>query len=60
MRERESRWARAASWRERGESEREHGVERMNFTVNEGRLQGGKGGKARRASLIEVEGSMSG
>ena len=45
--------------RERG-SEREHGEERMNSTVNEGRLQGGEGGQAKRASLEEVEGSMSG
>ena len=36
---RESRWARAAPWRERGGSEREHGVERVDSTVNEGRLQ---------------------
>ena len=45
--------------RERG-SEREHGVERVDSTVNEGRFQGGKGGQARRASLEQVEGSMSG
>ena len=45
--------------RERG-SEREHGEERVDFTVKEGRFQGGKGGHARRASLGEVEGSMSG
>ena len=32
----------------------------MDSTVNEGRFQGGKGGQARRASLEEVEGSMSG
>ena len=31
----------------------------MDSTVNEGRFQGGKGGKARRVSLEEVEGSMS-
>ena len=55
---RESRWARAAPWRERGGSEREHGEERVNSTVNEGRFQGGKGGQERRASLEEVEGSM--
>ena len=60
VRGRESRWARAAPWRERGGSEREHGVERVNSTVNEGRCQGGKGGQARRASLREVEGSMIG
>ena len=46
--------------RERGGSEREHGVERVDSTMNEGRFQGGKGGQARRASLEQVEGSMSG
>ena len=45
--------------RKRGGSEREHGVERADSTVNEGRFQGGKGGQARRASLEQVEGSMS-
>ena len=38
-----------------GGSEREHEVERMDSTVNEGRFQKGKGGQARRASLREVE-----
>ena len=60
MRGRESRWARAAPWREKGGSEREHGVERVNSIVKEGRFQGGKGGQATRASLEQVEGSMSG
>ena len=46
--------------RERGRSEREHGVERVDSTVNEGRFQGGQGGQARKATLGEVEGSMSG
>ena len=41
-------------------SEREHGVGRVDSTVNEGRFQGGQGGQARRASLEQVEGSMSG
>ena len=41
-------------------SEREHGVERVDSTVNEGRFQGGQGGQARRACLEQVEGSMSG
>ena len=41
-------------------SEREHGEEKVDCTVNEGRFQGGKGGKATRASLEQVEGSMSG
>ena len=44
----------------RGGSEREHGEERVDSTVNEGRFQGGKGGQARRASRGEVEGSMNG
>ena len=56
----ESRWARAAPRREKGGSEREHGVERLDSTVKEGRFQGGQGGQARRASLGEVESSMSG
>ena len=43
-----------------GGSEREHGVGRVDSTVNEGRFQGGMGGQARRASLEQVEGSMSG
>ena len=46
--------------RERGGSEQEHGVERVDSTVNEGRFQGGKNEQARRASLEKVEGSMSG
>ena len=57
---RESRWARAASWRERGGSEREHRVERMDSTVNEGTFQARKEGQVRRASLEQVEGSMNG
>ena len=32
----------------------------MDSTINEGRFQGGQGGQARRASLQQVEGSMSG
>ena len=32
----------------------------MNSTVNEGRFQGGKGGQAKKASMEQVEGSMSG
>ena len=44
----------------KGGSEREHGEERVDSTVKEGRFQGGKGGQARRASLEKVEGSMSG
>ena len=46
---------------ERGGSEREHGVERVDSTVNEGRFRGGQGGQATtKASLEQVEGSMSG
>ena len=56
----ESKWARAAPWRERGGSDWEHGEERVDSTVKEGRFHGCKGGQARRASLKEVEGSMSG
>ena len=32
----------------------------MDFTVNEGRFQGGEGGRARNASLGEVQESMTG
>ena len=32
----------------------------MDSTVKEGKFQGGKGGQARRASLEEIEGRMSG
>ena len=60
MRGRESRWARAAPWPERGGSEREHGEGRVDSTVKEGRFQEGNKGKARRASLEQVEGSISG
>ena len=59
MRGGESRWARAAPWRVRGRSEREHEEERVDFTAKEGRFQG-EGRKATRASLEQVEGSMSG
>ena len=58
--QRESRWVRAAPWREKRRSEREHEEERVDSTVNKGRFQGGKGGQATRASLEQVEGSMSG
>ena len=46
--------------REREGSEQEHGVERVDSTVNKEKFQGGKGGQARRASLEDVEGNMSG
>ena len=45
---------------EREGSERRHEEERVDYTVKEGRFEGGKGGQARRASLEQVEGSMSG
>ena len=45
---------------ERGGSEREHGVERVDSTVTKSGFQGGKEGQARRASLEQVERSMSG
>ena len=57
---RESRWVRAALWRERGRSEQEHKEERVDSTVIEDRFQRGKGGHAKRASLIDVEGGISG
>ena len=46
--------------RERGRSERGHGEERVDSAVKEGTFQQGKSGQARRASLEQVEGSMSG
>ena len=58
MRGVESRWARAAPWRDRGGLERVHGEKRLGSAVNEGKFQGGKGGQAKRASLEEVEGCM--
>ena len=60
MRGRELKWARAAHCREKGDSEREHEEERVDSTVKEGTLQGGKGGQATRASLVRVKESMSG
>ena len=42
-----------------GGSEQEHGVKRVDSTVNQSRFQGGKGGHERRASLEEVKGSMN-
>ena len=42
------------------EREGDHGEERVDSTVKEGRFQVGKGGQIKRASLGEVEGSMSG
>ena len=46
--------------RKRERSEREHGEERVDSTVKDGKFQGVEQGQARRASLGEVEGSMSG
>ena len=57
---RESQGGQEPHFGKRGRSEREHGEERVDSTVNEGRFQGGKGGQARRASLQQVEESMSG
>ena len=59
MKEERVKWVRAAPWQERGRSEREHGEEKVDSAVKEGRFQGEEGGQARRASLGEVEGSMS-
>ena len=56
----ESQGGREPHLGEKGGSEREHGEERVDSTVNEGRFRGGKGGQARRASLGEIEGIMSG
>ena len=56
----ESQGGREPHLGERGGSEREHGEERVDSTVKEGRLQGGMGGQAKRASLKQIEGSMSG
>ena len=50
MRGRESKWVRAAPWRVRGGSERDHGEERLDFTVKEGKIPRRKG-RARNKSL---------
>ena len=39
-----------------GESEREHEEEKVDSTVKEGRFQAGKGGQARRASVVVIKG----
>ena len=41
-------------------SEQELEEQKVDSTVKEGRFQGGQGGQARKASLEQVEGSMSG
>ena len=46
--------------RERGESEHEHGEERVSSTVKEDGLQGGEKGQKKRASLGEIEQSIIG
>ena len=56
----ESQGGRELHLGKRGGSEQEHGEERVDSTAKEGRFQGGNGGQARRASLEQVEGSMSG
>ena len=56
----ESQGEREPHFGERGRSKREHGVEKVDSTMNESRFRGGQGGKARRASLEQVQGSMSG
>ena len=40
---------------EREASEREHGEEKVDSTVQEGEFLGGEGGQARRTLLVEVE-----
>ena len=54
------RGERIAPWGERGRSEQEHEGKRVDSTVNRSRFQGNEGGQARRASLEQVEGGMSG
>ena len=54
----ESRWARAAPWRKKGDQS-ESMERKVDSTVKEGRFQGRKGGQARRASLEQVEGSTT-
>ena len=60
MREERVKMGESRTLAREGGSEQEHGVERVDSTVNEGRFQGGKEKHARRASLEQVEGSMSG
>ena len=50
----------AAPWQESRGSEREHEKERVDSTMKKGIFQGGKIGQARRASLANIKGSMSG
>ena len=50
MRGRESRWARATPWRERGGSEREHREKTVDSTVNESKIPRRKG-RASKKSL---------
>ena len=60
-RERESQGERESrTLAERGRSEREHGEERVDSTVKKDRFQGGEEEQARRTSLGDVEGSVSG
>ena len=56
--QRAGRMAQASA--QRGEGEREHGEEKVDFTVKEGRFQGAERGQVRRASLGEAKGSTSG
>ena len=53
-------WGERVKVGERGGSEREHEEKRVDSTVMEGRFQGGKRGQSKRASLEQVERSMSG
>ena len=59
MREERVKVGKSRTLAREGGSEREHGKERVNSTVNEERFQGGKEGQAKRTSLEQVEGSMS-
>ena len=56
----ESQGGREPHLGERGGSEREHQEKKVNYAMKEGRFHEGKGGQARRASLEQVEGNMSG
>ena len=60
MREERVKVAESRTLAREGGSEQEHAVERVDSTVNEGRFQGGMRRQARRASLEQAEGSMSG
>ena len=55
MRGRESRWARAAPWRERGRSEREHGKKKGGLHSDGKHIPRREGWQARRAFIGDVK-----